>query len=107
MRKLNAPPGATISAVPFAVPVAGLNIVTVGIATFLAIRTLTPGTSIVCSCQVHFSDPGGTPEPDQIANIPAASDGRSIEEGSCCALTVEVTSVASKAATSRPILKRI
>ena len=65
MRKRNAPPGATISDVPLAVPAAGLNIVTVGITTFLTIPfgPVNPGTCIVCSCQSHFSKPGGTPAP--------------------------------------------
>jgi hypothetical protein len=48
--------------------------------TFLTMRFgfVLPGISICCSCQVHFSEPGGTPEPGHIANTPAASDGRSI-----------------------------
>src|SRR5260221_9597490 len=107
MRKLNAPPGATTSEVPFAAPGAGWYIVTVGIATFLTMRdgTLLPGTCTVCSCQFHCSEPGGTPEPGQIANTPAASDGRSTKEGSCCAFTVVVTRVASKTLMGRLILE--
>src|ERR671922_1444428 len=67
-------------AVPFAVPAIGLNIVTVGITTFLTIwlGIEESGACIDCSCQVQFSEPGGIPEPGQIANTPAAPGGCSI-----------------------------
>src|SRR3954447_12788352 len=69
MRKRKAPPGAMIKDAPFALPVAGLYIVRVGVTTFRTIRL--PTWPLSCSRQSQVSEPGAAP--GQIAKVPAAS----------------------------------